>query len=327
MSDQLPTGDGERRLYRSKGVPDSGVRKVIYVNGMCTTPDTHRSTCWLLSEITESNVLGVYNLTGSTGLPQGAFFTDLVQCLIDKATLLGLVAQKLSATVSRLPPEEKRVYMRRCLSLNLATQNLFDQLLVELGTGRPVVIVCHSQGNLITGNAINALSWVQGGPLHFIKCFCVASPAVYWPGGTSSQFFTNTDDLVPMASFGINLIRDKKWTRESGANLNAPYVAPDFYMDAHDIRTYLCQPDFVSAIRKALGLSGAFPAAPQATPGAVPGQPRTYVIKPGDTLAKIALQFYGDASRWRRIYDDKENQKKIGSNPNLIFPGQVLVIP
>jgi LysM repeat protein len=246
--------------------------------------------------------------------------------LIDKATLFGLVAKGLSAQWSGLPPEEKRGYMRRCLSLNLATQSLFDQLLDE-GTGRPVVIVCHSQGNLITGNALNALSWVQGGSLHFIKCFCVASPAIFWPGGTSSQFFTNTDDLVPFGSFGLNLFRDKKWSRQSGANLNAPYVAPDIFMDAHDIKRYLCQPDFVSAIRKVLGLSDTFPTAPLATPGALPGQPGTYVIKPGDTLATIALQFYGNASRWRRIYDNKENQKKIGSNPNVIFPGQVLLIP
>lgn len=90
----------------------------------------------MLSEITESYVLGVYNLTGRTGLPQAAGLTDFVQCLLDKATLAGLVVQKGYADLTRLPPEEKSVYMRRCLSLNLATQSLFDQLLDERGSGR-----------------------------------------------------------------------------------------------------------------------------------------------------------------------------------------------
>jgi hypothetical protein len=329
VSDQPPTADGERRVYRSpelkgRSIPPASIRKVIYVNGMSTTPDTHRNTCWLLSEITESHVLGIYNLTGSTGLPQGAFFTDLLQCLIDKASVVGLVAQKLSAKATGLPASEKRVYMRRCLSLNLATQSLFDQLLLELGTGRPVVIVCHSQGNLITGNALNALSWVQGGPLHFINVFCLASPALYWPGGTSSQFFTNTDDLIPVGSFGLNLFRDKDWS-ESGANPNAPWVAPDLYMDAHDIRRYLDKPDFVSAIRKVLGPAGTFPPTSQAPPGAPPGGPQRYVIKAGDTLSKIARQFYGNPGFASRIH--AANRATLGNNPHLIFPGRELVIP
>jgi hypothetical protein len=49
-----------------------------------------------------------------------------------------------------------------------------------------------------------------------------------------------------------------------------------------------------------------------------------YTVKSGDTLQKIARRFLGSTSRWKEIYDD--NRKVIGSNPNLIFPGQVLTI-
>lgn len=44
----------------------------------------------------------------------------------------------------------------------------------------------------------------------------------------------------------------------------------------------------------------------------------------GDTLAKIAQHWYGDASQFPRIFEANRNQL---SNPNLIFPGQVLRIP
>ena len=44
----------------------------------------------------------------------------------------------------------------------------------------------------------------------------------------------------------------------------------------------------------------------------------------GDSLSAIAQQFYGDASLFTRIFDANPNQL---TNPDLIFPGQVLRIP
>ena len=51
---------------------------------------------------------------------------------------------------------------------------------------------------------------------------------------------------------------------------------------------------------------------------------QTYEVKSGDSLSKIAKQFYGDASKWHRIYE--ANRDKI-KNPDLIHPGQELAIP
>ena len=46
-----------------------------------------------------------------------------------------------------------------------------------------------------------------------------------------------------------------------------------------------------------------------------------------DSLWKIAKSLLGDGSRWSDIYNYKNNKSIIGSNPNLIRPGQVLSIP
>ena len=60
-----------------------------------------------------------------------------------------------------------------------------------------------------------------------------------------------------------------------------------------------------------------------------PGTPeqtsKTYTVKSGDCLWNIAKKFYGKGSDYTKIYN--ANKGKIGSNPNLIYPGQVFTIP
>lgn len=53
--------------------------------------------------------------------------------------------------------------------------------------------------------------------------------------------------------------------------------------------------------------------------------PKSYTVKSGDSLYKIAAKVYGNGDSWRKIYD--KNKKLIGANPNVIKPGQKLVIP
>lgn len=51
---------------------------------------------------------------------------------------------------------------------------------------------------------------------------------------------------------------------------------------------------------------------------------KTYTVKSGDCLWNIAKKYYGNGARYSDIYN--ANKDKI-SNPNLIYPGQVLMIP
>ena len=51
----------------------------------------------------------------------------------------------------------------------------------------------------------------------------------------------------------------------------------------------------------------------------------TYTVRPGDSLSKIAGVYYGNIHLWPKIY--QANKAVVGSNPNLIRPGQNLVIP
>ena len=65
-------------------------------------------------------------------------------------------------------------------------------------------------------------------------------------------------------------------------------------------------------------------AATAAAAAAPQGAPRTYTVKAGDSLSKIAKQYYGEASQYMKIFE--ANRDKL-SDPNVIQPGQTLVIP
>ncbi len=51
---------------------------------------------------------------------------------------------------------------------------------------------------------------------------------------------------------------------------------------------------------------------------------QTYSVKSGDSLSKIAKQFYGDAGRYMEIFEANRDQL---SDPNKIDVGQQLKIP
>ncbi|MBV9081059.1 MAG: LysM peptidoglycan-binding domain-containing protein [Acidobacteriaceae bacterium] len=51
---------------------------------------------------------------------------------------------------------------------------------------------------------------------------------------------------------------------------------------------------------------------------------RTYTVQSGDTLSKIAKEFYGNANEYNKIFE--ANRDKL-HDPNQIRPGQQLVIP
>ena len=54
-------------------------------------------------------------------------------------------------------------------------------------------------------------------------------------------------------------------------------------------------------------------------------QKTTYTVKPGDNLWAISKKLLGSGSRYTELYE--ANKSIIGSNPNLIYPGQTFTIP
>ena len=56
----------------------------------------------------------------------------------------------------------------------------------------------------------------------------------------------------------------------------------------------------------------------------MPGNTFGYVVEKGSTLSDIAKEEYGSSDLWPLIWD--ANKATVGSNPNLIKPGQILLL-
>ena len=66
------------------------------------------------------------------------------------------------------------------------------------------------------------------------------------------------------------------------------------------------------------------PAAQTSAASASGGSARTYTVQSGDTLSKIAKEFYGNANSYNKIFEANRDQL---DNPDKIKVGQKLVIP
>jgi len=95
---------------------------------------------------------------------------------------------------------------------------------------------------------------------------------------------------------------------------DAPFARPEMaFMSSGDKP----KPDF-SNVKSGASSTAPPPAAPKAA------EPRTYTVIAGDNLSKIAKHFYGDANKWKKIFEANKDTIK---NPDLIKVGQVLRIP
>jgi nucleoid-associated protein YgaU len=53
-------------------------------------------------------------------------------------------------------------------------------------------------------------------------------------------------------------------------------------------------------------------------------EPKFYTIQKGDSLSKIAKREYGDAMKWKALF---EANKEVIEDPDMIYPGQTIRIP
>lgn len=94
-------------------------------------------------------------------------------------------------------------------------------------------------------------------------------------------------------------------------------------IDSVDDRIRVTSPASAPA-RPAAVATPAPAAAPAPAPTPDQWTSRTYTVKSGDTLSKIAKEMYGDAGKYPQIFEANQPMLK---DADKIYPGQVLRIP
>ena len=89
------------------------------------------------------------------------------------------------------------------------------------------------------------------------------------------------------------------------------------------IKTIPTWQEDVAADIRVTGGPAAAPPPPAAKPAPAPPA-KTYTVKAGDTLSRIAKEHLGNANDYMKIFDVNKDQL---SDPDLIKPGQVLRLP
>lgn len=198
--------------------------------------------------------------------------------------------------------------------------------------------------NAVDSNPNNASSYTSQAAAvdyyaSFLKQYYLTPGAIYFNGDTPHGVFvkySSSHDTEAQSVVGImNLLAAHTGTSE--AQRPAPTPTPQVSGNDYVVKSG----DSLWGIANAYGLSLArlIQLNPQiGNPNLIyPGQvvhvsgnqpaptpapaARTYTIKSGDTLSGIASQY---GMSWQALYS--RNQGVIGSNPNRIFPGQVLTI-
>lgn len=152
--------------------PEAG-ETFIYVNGISTTKEAQERTLQAFADRTGGRVIGIHNAT------EGAA-TDLLQALGDKLDL----------------------------GKNPAVDSLADTVYGELKAGRPVHLLGHSQGALITSRALTDVKqrlMVEDGMtreqaealLSNVKVETFGGAAANYPDGPQYVHYINEADLAP----------------------------------------------------------------------------------------------------------------------------------
>lgn len=195
-------------------------------------------------------------------------------------------------------------------------------------TAGSMAMLIHGDRVLITGDAANKYTQVQGYPVEgYLKTLLklkareadyddiYSSHGALKPDGTNTAHMADTmiDELIEGCQSildGTNegVVVDPnapvRWAYAMGPSGRADGKCGNFMFNTQLIRV------------------GTEPQ--PSAPSPAPSQTTTYTVKKGDTLSSIAQKLLGSSSKWTAIYEANRDTIK---NPNMIYVGQVLVIP
>lgn len=261
MLPKVPLSDGEVNTYDLLRSGQTTPR-IYFVNGIRVPPRSHAVTASLLSILTEHPIHGIYNKTNGAIIDLGQSALDYLQ----NAGARPSSSRNLNRSVPDHEVEDRlRKLLRSAIVWNKATLSLVKNIVQH--RRKRQMIIAHSQGNLITSNALFVVEDLLGAAaLRNIRVYSLASPAPAWPlglrringgGGRQENAFMN--DLVMLlrphnlaAKLGVKQFQNEGDFRTHQGS-GTVSIAP------HDTNLNIAL-NFLASIRGDLGISKTYSA-------------------------------------------------------------------
>jgi len=214
-----PGFDGDINIYRAPGYKTQAwfnlSRRVVFINGMLNDENDHATAARALSMTQACPVIGIYNKSQS-GL------ADFGQCITDKLTLVQPIPGSLGAWISAVdsayadaknanPTLKKVDFVEKLIDGNKATVAMYRYFTSLSQIERAQLkVFCHSQGNLITSNALTATQLALGrNSIDQMEVNSYGSPCRYWPSEIKHSNFAFTLDPVALLDLRMGFSTSK----------------------------------------------------------------------------------------------------------------------
>jgi hypothetical protein len=236
---------------------------------------TDRIQCiadWLYPFITSPAVQFASALANTTDtvIDAGTSFINGITSTLGAGQLLQPNNSNNAARLKEAIDALKDTFINFALAFNAGTMNfstggLFNFLRSTHTAGKTVRILCHSQGTIVSSNAVDAWSWSKSAimpptqPPLPTTMYVMAGATPFWPPGVNLKFFTNSEDLVPWFSLGSSYNADALRFFNAGKRFNsvqhntAPSGMIFNWFASHNIDEYFTSA-FANAVRADLGL-------------------------------------------------------------------------
>ncbi len=258
----IPTVDGQVNLY-NLGNSSAFTPRIYFVNGMRVLPRVHAVTASYLSLLIERPIWGVHNATA--GMRIGSV-VDLAQCLLDYMQNAGarLGSRSNLNKAPRVSEEQVPEFLanlhKNYTVWNQATLSLFKELVINRHERK--MIIAHSQGNLVTSNALFVLEDVLGSAsLAKVRVYSLASPSPGWPLGLRTTYGGGGRQENAFMNDMVALLRPHNLAKKVG--IGRFQNAGDFRthepswpvsLSPHDATLHIATLNFLKSIRNDLGL-------------------------------------------------------------------------
>jgi nucleoid-associated protein YgaU len=213
-----------------------------------------------------------------------------------------------------------------------------DQPVVALMTpGKPTVVLSQPAAPKPTAGAlvVEAVETEPGGKLHVsgqarpgaaVRLYLNDSFVASVTAGADGRFAVTINKGVTSGSYRVRLDEVESNSGAVRARAEVPFNVPDTLVTASvPAQTTSSKPPGSGAAQPQLAAAGASVLSDGGSPSIVV-VPKivTTTVSRGDSLWRLSRDTYGAGTRYAIIY--KANREQI-SNPNMIYPGQIFVLP